>query len=70
MTAFTRTFRPQTRTAVRALISSADPPERRAENIMAVLGITTGDADAVARHHAELTEMLRQYAEIDREAGR
>ena len=51
-------------TRIQRKFASTDNPDQRAENIVAMLGLS-GDPAVIAQHAAIIAECIRQYQEID-----
>lgn len=63
--AMTRSMHPATQHRATVAMRADDGPERRAENIIMLMGATTGDPRIVAQHVAVIRDALMQYQEID-----
>lgn len=65
--ALTRSMHPATQHRATVALRADDSPERRAENIIMLMGATTGDPRIIAQHVAVIRDALMQYQEMDSE---
>jgi hypothetical protein len=66
--AIRRTMQPATAFRARVALRAGDTPQQRAENIVTLMGATTGDPSLIAQHVAVIRDALMQYQELDNAA--